>query len=390
MRKVLMITTNFPFGSPMALRLRAISKLFIECNWEIVVYTDKIILENNSTVFDFYNFKGIKIYGIGENLTGIQKIFLPIKFKKKINNIIDLEQPDLVFSNSLHDRFFIVKDAVKHRCPLILECVEWYDPSTFKFGRLSHHYILHTLCWHLGYPNVDGALVISKLLEQHYKKTVKNVLRIPTIVDSMDDKPLISRLESDTNIKLLFAGSLAKTKDSIKPFVEALDLINDTKVKFIFNICGVQEEEIIKHIGKKLYKKYKKQIVIYGKIPQNKISEMYENCDYGIFFRPDQRSSQAGFSTKLGEGMSKSVPFIINNTGDISLYIRNEINGFIVNDTMEIAEVYRKILNASSAEKSKMRVHAWQTANQFFFYRTYLKEFNDFLNKVMEDFYGKI
>ncbi|WP_278567590.1 glycosyltransferase family 4 protein [Amedibacillus dolichus] len=382
-KKVLIIASSFAFGRPMALRIRAITELFKACGWKVIVYSDVITLEDKKE-YDYTMFNDIKTYGLGRQIKGFKKIVLPFLYKRRISNILEIEKPALVFTNSLYDRFFITRKLVKS-CPLILESCEWYDPSTYKYGKFSHHYILHTICWKWGYIHVDGVLAISRLIESHYKKIVKNVIRIPTIVDSINDEARVKvNTSKEKKLRLLFAGSLARTKDSIRPYFEALDILEDYANTIFFDICGVSEEEIINHLGYELYNKYKKQIRVYGKIPQNKIPELYSNCDFGIFFRPNQRSSHAGFSTKLGEGMSCGTPFIVNDTGDISLYIKNGINGYIVKNDKDIANVLKEVLVSSDYERSEMREKALLTAKKYFYFKAYIREFEMFINRVME------
>lgn len=384
--KVLIIAAgSYPFGSPMALRLRAFTKLFRKINFEVIVLCDKVSnevsLDENKSQFD-----NIKIYSLDgkKNKLNIKK-----KFKIQLDNVIKEEKPDVIFSNCINARYSIIKKLAEiYRIPIIINSVEWYDPSTFKFGRFSNHYISFMYCWNFLYPKANGCVAISKTIENHYKKYMDNVIRIPTIVDDKNIEYRTTIEKSCDTIKLLFAGSLARTKDSIKEFFFALDFLDENqKNKIQFEICGLSVDELKKHIGNDIYNKYKKQINIYGKIPQSKIADMYLNSDYGIFLRPHQRSSDAGFSTKLGEGMILGTPFIINNTSDIQLYIKDKKNGFIIEkDISKIADLFKYILNLNNEERVEIRKNARETAEKYFYYGEYIDEFQKFINNVRRDY----
>lgn len=390
-KKVLIIMSGvYPFGSPMALRIRAFACLFKSCGWDTVVYSDQITSGDTNASESTY--ESTKIYSLGKKLTRMNKLTLPLAFDRRLREIIARESPNLIFSNCLYNRFSkIRKIANDNKLPLIIQSTEWYDPSTFKRGRFSHHYIMHSYCWKHQYIYANGAVVISSLLKKHYDKYISNTIRIPTIVDEIESKYRIQVSTDSTMIKLLFAGSLARTKDSIKQYFQALEFMTEDYKRIQFEICGVSESEIKEHLGENIFSKYASQINNYGRIPQDKIADMYISCDYGIFFRPDQRSSHAGFSTKLGEGMSTGTPFIVNDTSDIAMYINNGENGFIVNDVNEIARTLDEVLKMNVAQREKMREKARMTAMTSFYYETYEKEFTLFLDRVTEEYaYGKI
>lgn len=390
-KKVLIITSGeYPFGSPMALRIRAFACLFKSCGWDTVVYSDQITLDNENASESTY--ENTPIYSLGKKITRVGKLTLPLAFDKRLREIIARESPNLIFSNCLYDRFpKIRKIANDNKLPLIIQSCEWYDPSTFKRGRFSHHYIMYSYCWKYQYIYANGAVAISSLLKKHYDRYISNTIRIPTIVDEIKSKYRIQVSTDSTMIKLLFAGSLARTKDSIKQYFQALEFMTEDYKRIRFEICGVPESEIKEHLGEKIFSKYAGQINNYGRIPQDKIADMYMNCDYGIFFRPNQRSSHAGFSTKLGEGMSFGTPFIVNDTSDIAMYINNGENGFIVNDVDEIAKTLDKVLKMNAEQRERMREKARMTAVTSFYYETYEKEFASFLDRVTEEYaYGKI
>lgn len=380
-KKALIIAPDFPYNTPKALRMRAFTRLLYEIGYESVV----ICYHYRPSVEYDKELLGVKkIIPIKPTPEGRNKYLLPIVINKILRETIVEEKPSFILSCALPEIMqAILKEAKDHRLPVILECCEWYDKSTFKHGRWDIHYLSHCIAWDHFYTKVDGVIAISKMIEERYLRLGIPTIRIPSIVEPDTTRYRLSDSDYEKKgVKLLFAGSLARTKDSIRQFVEALELC-DRSCKIDFEIAGVEEAEVRDHIGNRLFDKYKCQIHVLGRIHQSLINEKYMECDYGIFFRPHKRSSEAGFSTKIAEGMAAGTPFIINDTGDIPLYIKSNDNGFIVDNVKEIAETYNTICQMDSNKSKSMRKKARLTAETVFNYKSYKLEFNHFLDGII-------
>ena len=122
-------------------------------------------------------------------------------------------------------------------------------------------------------------------------------------------------------------------------------------------------------------------LFVHGVIKQEEVEKVLLNCNYQIFIRPKRRSSYAGFPTKLCESMSVGTPCITNDTGDISLILRDGKNGFIAdgNDTAAVKRVFERMVNLDSDSYRQMRMMARTDAQSFFDYRNYLKDVEEFL-----------
>ncbi len=124
-------------------------------------------------------------------------------------------------------------------------------------------------------------------------------------------------------------------------------------------------------------------VKIVGKIPQKEMLQRYCEADFSIFVRPDRRSSHAGFPTKLAESLAAGTPVIANATGDIGLYLKNGVNGFLLNDGTHksVKEVLDKII-ASRETLPEMRQNARRTAQEQFEYTVYIDSMNALMDKV--------
>ena len=84
--------------------------------------------------------------------------------------------------------------------------------------------------------------------------------------------------------------------------------------------------------------------------------------------------------------MTFGTPVICNNTGDISLVVKDKENGFLLNSKSadEIYEALNYLLNMKKEDREEMRSKARLSAEQFFDYRNYFSEINTVLENAME------
>lgn len=383
MKILIAIRREFPYGGPYALRIRSLISILENLGHQIVVLCEKNTGMSEQFYYNEYCSRGNKVYSSSDG--NISRFLELREYKKLANKIIAEEKPDLIISSSMYDRFWkILLLSKKYHIPIILESCERFHYSGFKMGYFDVRYIMFSFSWYFLYRKCDGVIAISQYLERYFSRRNMKAIRVPTIVDVASTGFEINKTYNN-KVNLIFAGSLAKTKDSIKEFVEAASDLGDTGKRFIFNVYGVDKMELVSHLGNTLYEKMKENINIYGYTPQDQINAIYQKNDFGIFFRRHIRSSEAGFSTKLGEGMAAGTPFIVNDTGDISLYIKSGYNGFLVKDESKqgIIKILQEILSMSDAEKNTMRLNARNTANEHFNSKSYENSINSFITSVV-------
>ena len=363
--KLLIVTDcSFP-GSAMASRILSFKSLFVELGYEVLILStkttnkdielDKEIEEKNYT----YEIVGSKRSYRLQSFLGNERL------KRIVEEKIEKESIDLVFSTSLGSNFNEILDICKkHNVKLILEQCEWFDYSSYGLKKIDPRYIRFNNNIKNNFIKADGIIAISRLLEDYYKKQNVKTIRIPSILD-IKNKPFSNKLNNE-KINLVFTGNTSNSKELLKPVMEVL---NESKYlnKFIFNIYGASKDEVINNIGDETL--INKNININGYVEQNRIEDILLKSDYQIFIRPNRRSSNAGFPTKLAESMAVGTPVITNNTGDISLYLKDEYNGYICNGNSkeDVMKVFDKILN----NQSNLRIAARKTAEESFDYRLY-------------------
>ena len=161
-----------------------------------------------------------------------------------------------------------------------------------------------------------------------------------------------------------------------------LEALKDYKDRIELHIYGSSMEGLRKHVNnEELLDELSGCLYVHGIIKQKEVERVLLNSDYQIFIRPERRSSDAGFPTKLCESMSVGTPCITNDTGDISLVLRDGKNGFMVkgNDVKAVKETFERIVKLDKESYRQMRMIVRSDAESFFDYRNYLNDVEGFL-----------
>ena len=385
MKKVLFaISDSFPFGAAYSARTRALCKLVQLAGYETVILCDYTSSGSETNEY------GI-IYSLSDSpytYTGLTKLIkLPNDYGKKLDNLLNNEEFDFVIVRSMFDRFDRVLRIInKHRVPVILESCEWYDVKGFARRKLDIRYWQFKHCFSHSYNKVDGVIAISRLLENHYREMGLKVIRIPGIHEV---NKLVYRIEprDDSVWRFLFAGNIFGGKEQFNEFVIALSAMQSIHCNYIVNVYGPTKESIISSLslhGQEAFSTIENKFVFHGKVSQEQMAEINMDNDFGVFFRPNRRSSNAGFPTKLGEYLSAGTPVITNNTGDISDIVANGVNGYLINDasTKNIKSVMEKALSMNFNEYRKMRVQARLSAESKLSYSLFQNNIMSLFNEV--------
>lgn len=294
---------------------------------------------------------------------------------------------DCVLMNAKSDRLSrIAKFCKQKNIRLVIENCEWYDPSAFKFGKWDFRYYLNQKMLLKDFRKADGFISISRLLHEHNKSFGKPSVRIPTILDV--ENTAYSAGANYEKLVISYTGHPERSKEYLLPMIRLLAEKKDIAAQMEFHIYGPTYSEVLRNIGGEegILKRAENAVFIHGNIPQDKVDEVLRSTDFILFLRPDRRSSHAGFPTKLGESFAVGTPVISNDTGDIGLYVKNGVNGFLVDLSDESLErTVRNILNMGNEEREAMRWAARETAERNFDYRVYSETMKRFLESFEKD-----
>ncbi len=109
---------------------------------------------------------------------------------------------------------------------------------------------------------------------------------------------------------------------------------------------------------------------------------MLSEAHFLILLRPDSRYSRAGFPSKVPEALAAGVPVLTNLTSDLRLYIKDMINGIVVEDfsAAAFAAAIRRTIKLKDHEYEVMSQHALQTALQEFAFEVHAGAMEKFLD----------
>ena len=102
------------------------------------------------------------------------------------------------------------------------------------------------------------------------------------------------------------------------------------------------------------------RVFIKGRASYNDVPKILSNAKILVSSQPDTKRAEGGFPTKLGEYFMTGVPTLLTDVGEISMYVKNNINGYCVppSDPQKYSQAIDYIMQhyeeaLSVAEKAK-------------------------------------
>ena len=299
--------------------------------------------------------------------------------KKMIKNV------DIVigYNPSMYFTSRMMALCKKHKIPFISDITEWYDSNEFPGGRFALPAWINHLNMCLMQKKVKNKIVISSFLDKYYNTT--NNIIIPPLVDSTEDKwinfkPVLAPFKG---IRLVYAGTPGK-KDLLEIMIDAVSSSLNQGNSLQFIIVGVSQEDIRGYRNYKEILSLSEHIILCGKIPQIEVPSYYNVSDFSIIIRNPTRKNMAGFPTKLAETMMSGCPVLLNNTSDISEYVRDGYNGFIMRDVSanEFQRILSKVVTLSRSEIDIMKSNAAKCALEKFDYNNYIAKTLLYMSRI--------
>ena len=384
MRVLYIATSAYPGDNPYATRIHGICQALQKTGVSTDVLTDYSNLDIGS-----FEYQGSSVH-VGakhcyKDRTVVDKILASVRMYNNLRKILKRTHYDCVIVSSMYIRIKKIMKIIKDfHLPIILESCEWFEAYNWRKGEKSFLYKQYVKAWNESSVKVDGVIAISRLLENHYREFVPNVIRIPTIMKVQEK---YNNLSENAPVKLIFTGSIEWGKDRLVEVINAIDLIREEKRKIELHIYGPTKESVVSQLGSEsILNRNKDRIFIHGRISHEDVVERCKESDFGVILRPNRRQSNAGFPTKLAEYMSAGASVIANDTGDIGLYIQNGMNGFLlpVDYTVDrLKEILTDIIDMGHESVIQMKKNAYETACKSFNYISYSDVLRSFIENVI-------
>ncbi len=228
-------------------------------------------------------------------------------------------------------------------------------------------------------PFYSGLICISTNIELYGKKYNKNTLRIPILTNPelTFEKAPKSYINNDY-FNIGFSGSIVPSKENLFGFIEVIKKANLEGYQIQFNLSGVVSPED----HKLLFNEANANLIkYYGKLDENQLANFLSQQDLLVVPRGYTLQNKYGFSTKLSDYLNHKKMVLVTNISDTALYIKDGVNGFMVEpDDMQmmfdkliyIVENFKKI-------ERKIVANALKTSEDKFGYKVYRTSLRKFL-----------
>ncbi|MDE3185556.1 MAG: glycosyltransferase [Bacteroidota bacterium] len=311
------------------------------------------------------------------NLKKIKGIFHTLYIIKRLrkNNSITV----LYYSIPFFYEFVYFLFLKFYRIPIAKECNE---APLFIIKEKRNKKLYTFILKHIELRMYDRIIVISDFLNQYYSRFLhqNKILQIPILVD-MDRFRITSKNCQLHNEKIItYIGSMVANKDGLNNLIEAIYYVKKHITNFKMQLVGTANENQLQKLKDKVSSLNLTDTIIFlGLKKSSEIPEILSDSDLLVLARPDTNQSKAGFPTKLGEYLASKKPVVITVTGEISKYLKDKENAYLVAPD-QIENFANKIIYALNDEDASLiGAKGYEVANNNFNYHLFGKKLGDFL-----------
>ena len=227
------------------------------------------------------------------------------------------------------------------------------------------------------HKKIDGIIAISRFLYNYYNNI--NRILAPPLVDISNPKWNRSReIIANENLTLVYAGSPGNGgKDRLDLIISSVIKV---KAKITLKLVGLTKEQYENSFG--VIPDNTQNIIFLGRVPHTIAIKEIQDSDFQIFLREKNITTNAGFPTKFAESIANGTPVLTNLSSNISDYLIDGKNGYIVkslNDT-DIYDTIRKVSSLPKETIIKMKHNCIEDTQ--FDYKSYLNKFRIFLDSL--------
>lgn len=233
----------------------------------------------------------------------------------------------------------------------------------------------------------DGLIVISTKIEKYFSRYNGNLLRVPILSDT-GEKQFAAAPPcypgNDAIFSLCFTGLLTLKKEGFDLLYQAMAAVKKTGRKIDLHLYGpihAREKEAMlsalpEHLG------LEGCIHYHGQVDNAILIREMQKYHLLILPRPWSLQADHGFSTKLSEYMVSGVPVLVTNVSDNALFIKDGVNGYIVQpgDPVAMSQKLLEIMDHYHRTAATIAENAFATARDNFHYAIYSKKLAEFMS----------
>lgn len=264
---------------------------------------------------------------------------------------------------------------------LIIDCTEWHDSKDLVGGRWGIVNFDNEIRMKFVNTLIGNLIVISKYLENYYKKKNCNVILLPPLLDVSDnDRAYTPQIEQNKTgtIKLAFVGSPLRERWDV--ILRGMQILKETGFNISLEIFGSSKESFRSVLGSSnsLLDRLGETVIVHGRLPKNEYINALASVDFAILIRSTARWSMSCFPSKVPELLSLGIPILLYSTSDLNEYLEDGKNAVFLTEisTDNFVETVIKTCNMPRHMLEDMKTYARKTAIEFFDYRKYLNSIN--------------
>lgn len=267
---------------------------------------------------------------------------------------------------------------------LIIECSE--HPMRFH-NRNMFERILGTVKFYIESYLSDGVFCISQYLIDFHKERKINSRKLYLVPSTVDPSRFSTNEERPRDFQYIgYFGSLTFTRDNVDLLIKAfaqISKIHPAMHLVLGGFCSAEEKQHIKQLV--AYLNIDSRVELLGYAKREEIIRFITHAKILVMVRVNDLKSKASFPSKLTEYLTTSNPVVTVDVGDISQYLKDSVNAFVVNpgNSNELANKLDYILNNYEVAQKVALVgkNLTSTIFNYIYQAKRMKDFIDLLHR---------
>lgn len=255
-------------------------------------------------------------------------------------------------------------------------------PSMYALGSKLYHPSIFQ--YFKDCAKATGIITISTSLQHLFSENGADVNRI-AIINTITDEDRFKKINPQRYEKPYFAycGTISTFKDGVDILLKAFHSVIKKHPNIDLRIAGTfankEDEKTLNALVNEL--EISDKVVFMGVVSATDMPSFLAGAEAVVLSRPDNIQAKNGFPGKLGEYLLSKSPTIVTAVGDIPLFVKNGINGFVVepNDVDAFAERMNWVIEHPN-EAKVIGEYGANLARKEFNYLKETKKLIDFMN----------
>jgi glycosyltransferase involved in cell wall biosynthesis len=283
-----------------------------------------------------------------------------------------------ILSLSLFENILFYLVARIYRVPYVRERSEF--PLLIRSPKKIQTKIYKVFVLPWCYKLFDGMVIMTTPLIEFYSRYTRrkcHIVRVPMSVDSSRfELPDVPREKY-----IGYVGSLDCKKDGVDTLILAFARIQKEFPEVDLKIAGApdrkEQEAYLMELSAR--NEIEKKVHLLGGKKREEIPQFLCAASLLILARPASKQAEGGFPTKLGEYLATGNPVIVSDVGEISNYLRKDIDAYVIEpgNIDDLSETMKKALGNPS-EASRIGKNGKKVVARYFDYKSQSVLLGDF------------